>query len=249
MKRVRTIRAWAVIVWLLLWQLGAMLLDQQILLVSPFHVLLRLAELIQDWDFWSAIAFSMLRILFGFLLGAFCGTILAALSARHRWVEELLAPGLLAVKSIPVASFIILALILFSPQNLAVLISFLIVLPIFYSSVLSGIRSADRELLEMAQVFGIARGRKIRYLYIPQVFPFFQSASISALGLSWKSGIAAEVIGMPEGSIGEQLQQAKVYLDTPDLFAWTLVIVLVSLVFERLFCAGLKESAKWLERM
>ena len=132
---------------------------------------------------------------------------------------------MLAIKTIPVASFIIFVLIWFSSQNLAVLISFLMVLPVIYTNVLDGIRATDPQLLEMAQVFQIPTARKIRYLYVPQVMPFFQSGCSVALGLCWKSGIAAEVIGMPQGSIGEKLQQAKVYLDTPDLFAWTLVII------------------------
>ena len=173
----------------------------------------------------------------------------AALNARLARVEELLAPAMLAIKSIPVASFIILALILFSSRNLAVPISFLIVLPVLYSNVLGGIRAADSQLMEMARVFRIPVGRSIRYVYLPQVMPYFLSACGSALGLCWKSGIAAEVIGMPEGSIGEQLQQAKVYLDTPDLFAWTLVIVLVSLAFERAFLALLRRGARAMERM
>lgn len=245
----QTIRVWAVAFWLLLWQIGAMALDQQILLVSPVRVLVRLAELAGTADFWHAVLFSFLRMTMGFLLGLIGGTVLAGLSARYRWVEDLLAPALLTIRSVPVASFIILALILFSSRNLAVLISFLIVLPILYSGVLRGIRAADVQMLEMAQVFRIPAGRKLRYIYLPQVFPFFESACASALGLCWKSGIAAEVIGMPQGSIGEQLQQAKVYLDTPDLFAWTLMIVLASLVFERIFAAGIKWCAARIERM
>lgn len=249
MKPTRTIRAWAVLLWLALWQLGSMALDQQILLVSPLRVVVRLAELAVTLEFWQAIAFSTLRISAGFLLGALGGTLFAALSVRFRRMEELLAPLLLTIKSVPVASFIILALIFFSSQNLAVLISFLIVLPVLYSGVLGGIRAADRQLLEMAQLFRLPAGRTIRYVYLPQVFPYFQSACGSALGLCWKSGVAAEVIGMPQGSIGERLQQAKVYLDTPDLFAWTLVIVLVSLAFERLVLFLLKGGARALERM
>ena len=249
MGRRRTIRAWAVLVWLAVWQLGAMAIDQQIILVSPVQVLVRLAQLIPTPDFWGSIAYSLVRITLGFLAGTAAGTALAALSARFRRVEELLAPALLAVKSIPVTSFIILALILFSSRNLAVIISFLIVLPVLYSSVLEGIRSADGQLLEMAQVFRIPAGRRVRYVYLPQVLPYFRSACGSALGLCWKSGIAAEVIGMPDGSIGERLQQAKLYLDTPDLFAWTLVIVLLSLTFERVFLALLKRAARALERM
>lgn len=244
-----TIRLWAVLVWLLVWQLGAMAIDQKIILVSPIEVLVRLAELLPTLDFWQTIGYSLLRITLGFLLGVAAGTVFAALSARFRRIEELLAPALLAIRSIPVASFIILALILFSSRNLAVLISFLIVLPIVYSNILSGIRAADRELLEMAQVFRIPAARRLRYVYLPQVMPYFQSACGSALGLSWKSGIAAEVIGMPDGSIGEQLQQAKLYLDTPDLFCWTLVIVLVSLAFEKVFLALLGWTQHALERM
>lgn len=219
------------IFWLLLWQVGAMAINQRIILVSPLRVLARLIELAPTLEFWSAIGYSLVRITAGFLLGVVAGTLLAALSARFRRVEELLAPALLAIKSIPVASFVILALILFSSRNLSVLISFLIVLPVLYTNILSGIRAADPQLLEMARVFRIPTLRSIRYVYLPQVLPYFQSACGSALGLCWKSGIAAEVIGMPDGSIGEQLQQAKIYLNTPDLFAWTLVIVLVSLVY------------------
>ena len=236
MKGRRTIRAWAVLFWLLLWQAGAMAIDQRIILVSPLTVLARLTELVPTLDFWGAIGYSLVRITAGFLLGVAAGTLLAALSARFRRVEELLAPALLAIKSIPVASFIILALILFSSKNLAVLISFLIVLPVLYTNLLSGIRAANPQLLEMARVFRVPALRGIRYVYLPQ-------------GLCWKSGIAAEVIGMPDGSIGEQLQQAKIYLNTPDLFAWTLVIVLVSLIFEKVFLALLKRGERALERM
>ena len=235
MRRPRTIRAWAVLVWLALWQLGAMAIDQQIILVSPLRVLSRLWELIPTPDFWGSIAYSLVRITAGFLLGVAAGTVLAALSARFRRVEELLAPAMLAIKSIPVASFIILALILFSSRNLAVPISFLIVLPVLYSNVLGGIRAADSQLMEMARVFRIPVGRSIRYVYLPQVMPYFLSACGSALGLCWKSGAAAEVIGLPAGSIGEALYTAKVYFQTGDLFAWTAVIVTVSVIFERLF--------------
>lgn len=243
------LRLWAVLVWLLIWQLGAIAMDQQILLVSPIAVLMRLGTLAVEPSFWKAVGFSLLRITGGFFLGAAVGTVLAALSARLRRVEELLAPLLLAIKSIPVASFIILALILFSSRNLSVLISFLMVLPVLYAGVLGGIRAMDKQMLEMAQVFQIPTPRRVRYVYLPQVLPYFRAACASALGLCWKSGIAAEVIGMPTGSIGERLQQAKIYLDTPDLFAWTLVIVLVSLAFERLFLALLQIATRYLERM
>ena len=239
----RKIRLWAVLFWLLVWQAASMAIGSQILLVSPVQVLLRLGQLLPTANFWSAVLFSFCRIAGGFLLAAVTGVLLAALSARFRRLEELLAPAILTIKSIPVASFIILALIWFSSRNLAILISFLMVLPVVYTNVLGGIRAADPQLLEMARLFRLSAARRVRYIYVPQVLPFFRSACAVSLGLCWKSGIAAEVIGMPQGSIGERLQQAKVYLDTPDLFAWTLVIVLLSLAFERLFLALLVRGA------
>ncbi len=249
MRKHNRIRAWAVLFWLVVWQAASMALGKEILLVSPLKVLSRLGELAVTAEFWSSAGFSLARIGAGFLLAAALGTLLAALASRIRWVEELLAPALMTIQSIPVASFIILVLIWFSSKNLSFLISFLIVLPVIYANVLRGVRATDTRLMEMAQVFRVPAGRRIRYLYVPQVLPFFQAGCAVALGLCWKAGIAAEVIGMPQGSIGEKLQQAKVYLDTPDLFAWTLVIVLISLLFEKVFLALLGRGVRALERM
>lgn len=252
MKNPQTIRAWAAVFWLAIWQLGSVILNRDSLLpllVSPVQVLVRVAQLSVTTGFWASICFSLLRIATGFFLAAGLGILLDMLSARFHQVKDILAPVVLAVKTIPVASFIILALILFSSRSLAALISFLMVLPIIYTNVLAGIEAADRQLLEMAEVFLIPVGRRIRYIYLPQVIPFFRSGCMVALGLCWKSGIAAEVIGTPSGSIGEHLQQAKIYLDMPDLFAWTLVIVLVSLAFEKTVLALLSWTAKRLERM
>lgn len=235
--------------WLLLWQLAAMGLNQKILLVSPVTVILRLFELLPTLGFWSAVGFSFLRITLGFLLAAVFGTTLAALAARFSLVRALAAPPMRAVKSIPVASFIILVLLWVPSRNLSVVISFLMVLPVVYSNVLTGAESMDEKLTEMANVFQVPLSRRVRYLYLPQILPFFRSACAAGLGLCWKAGIAAEVIGLPDGSIGERLYEAKVYLETPDLFAWTLVIVLVSLLFEQLFLFLLGKGMSQLEKL
>lgn len=234
MKEKHEIRLWAVLFWMIVWQFVSVWLDSDILLVSPVKVVRRLLQLMLTVPFWKAVCFTLLRIASGFLLAVAVGVVLAAAASRFARVQELLAPVMLAVKSVPVASFIILALIWFSSRNLSILISFLIVLPVIYTNVLSGIRSVDRQLLEMAQVFRIPGVCVVRYIYLPQIMPFFYSACSVALGMSWKAGVAAEVIGIPKGSVGERLQQAKVYLDTPDLFAWTLVIVTASLCFEKI---------------
>ena len=233
MKKGDAIRPWAVLFWLAVWQLAAMAVDREILLVSPLRVLMRLCELAVQPDFWRAIAHSMGRIGGGFFLGAGAGAALAVLAARFARFRALMSPLMLTVKSVPVASFVILALIWVSSKHLAVLIVFLMVLPVIYLNVLDGIDRLDPKLQEMARVFRVPWPRRALRVALPQVLPHFLTGCRLALGLCWKAGTAAEVIGMPKGSIGEKLQQAKVYLDTPDLFAWTLVILLVSRAFEQ----------------
>jgi NitT/TauT family transport system permease protein len=225
----------AVALALLVWQAGAIMLGQSVLLVTPVRVLLRLSQLVTDNGFWKTILFSFIRIISGFILALAAGSLFAAMAGRFKAVETLLWPWLITVRSVPVASFIILSLIWLSSRQLPVFISFLMVFPIIYSNILEGIKSTDSKLLEMAQLFQVPPGRKLKFIYLPQLRPFILSACNAALGLAWKAGVTAEIIGIPSGSIGERLYEAKVYLDTPDLFAWTVVIVIISVVFEKLF--------------
>ena len=227
MKQKKELRLWAILLWLLVWEAASLAINRKLFLVSPVTVVVRLSELISDSLFWTAVLHSFLRIVGGYLAGIAAGAFLAGLSGRFVRIRELLAPLMLTVKSVPVASFIILTLLFLPSRLLAVFISFLMVLPMIYGNVLEGIGSMDRNLLEMAKLFGIPKFRVLRYLYLPHVISYFSAGAATAIGFAWKSGIAAEVIGMPRGSIGERLQQAKVYLDTPDLLAWTVVIVVL----------------------
>lgn len=237
------LRLWAVAFWLLVWQGGSMALaattgGKMLLLASPISALLRLLQLAGTVGFWQAVAASAARILGGFLLSCLLAVVCGALSVRFRRVGELLAPLVAVVKAVPVVSFIILALIFFDARNLSVFIAGLMVFPPVYLNVRSGIAGADRQLLEIARVFRVPWHRTVWNVYIPAVLPHFRSAAALGLGLCWKSGVAAEVIGLPAGTIGERLYTAKIYFETPDLFAWTAVIVAVSVGFEKLFLAG-----------
>lgn len=223
-----------VLFWLFAWQLASMIVGHRLLLASPLDTLLRLSELIRTAAFWQSIFFTLFHILFGFSLALLHGVILGALAARFSWVHAWLAPPMAAMQSIPVASFIIVALIWIPSKRLSVLISFLISMPSIYAAVIEGLRAIDPKLIEMARVFRLSPVKRLLALEIPAVLPRLSTAARIAIGLSWKSGIAAEVIGIPSGSIGERLYKAKVYLETPDLFAWTLTIVLCSLACERL---------------
>ena len=241
-RKKTSLRLWAVAFWLMVWQLAAMALRAayphgELLLASPVNVLLRLGQLAVTAAFWRTVAWSAIRIFGGFLISTVLAVVLAALAAWKTWFRELMAPLAAAIKAVPVASFIILALVWLNSRSLSLFISALMVLPPVYLNVLEGICRTDRRLLEMARVFRVPLGRRLRGIYLPQVMPYFRTAVSLGLGLCWKAGAAAEIIGLPAGSMGERLYTAKVYFQTADLFAWTVTIVAVSVVFERLFLA------------
>ena len=226
------VKIWAIAFWLIIWQLAAMAVKQEILLVSPVSMLEKWLELVSKADFWERVAFSSLRIFEGLVLGVALGSILGVLASRFSFIKDLMTPLISVIRAIPVASFIILALAWVSEKSLSAFISFMICLPVFYTNVLNGAKSVDPKLTEMAQVFRLSPVKRFRYIFVPAVFPYLKTAFNVSVGLAWKSGTAAELITVPVGSIGELLHQAKIFLETADNLAWAFTIILLSLLFE-----------------
>jgi len=242
-------RAAAIVFALLVWQGVAMAVGHKFLLASPLDVAVRLCGIWREEGFFARVFGSLGHIALGFLLGLGVGSLLAVVSGRFRIVETMLAPFMTTAKTVPVASFIVIALIWLRSSSLSVFISFLIVLPVIYANVLGGIKSIPREMNEMAQVFRLSMPRRLVYIWLPNIKPYLLSACGASLGMAWKAGVAAEVIGLASGSLGEALYEAKVYYNTVDLFAWTVVIVLVSVVFERAVMFLLKRGFLAMERV
>lgn len=225
----------AVFIWLFIWQIFSMIVGQEILLVSPISAFIKLAEISQEGEFWISIFNSFIRITAGFFLAFIAGGICSVFSYFSERFRIMVEPLVLTVQTVPVASFIILALVWISSEHLSVFISFLMVFPIVYRNILTGINSIPEEIVDMTKVFEVRTVDRIRYIYLSEMAPYIKSACSVSLGLCWKAGVAAEVIGIPDGSIGEKLYTAKVYLNTPELFAWTIVIVVISICFQKLF--------------
>lgn len=232
-KNIRT--GLVIFIWIILWQIAAWVIGRPIFFVGPMEVCESLVMQIPTLDFWRTIVQSSVRICGGFLLAFAVGAVMGITASRIRLLQEFLEPAMSLMQSVPVASFVILALIWIGSENLSVLISFVVVVPVIYRNTLQGMASADEKLLELAQVFRISGVKKFLYIYRPALFPYLYSASRIAFGMAWKSGVAAEVIGVPDFSIGEKLYMSKIYLSTAELFAWTLVIIAVSRVFEWIF--------------
>lgn len=230
--------------WLILWQAAAMLLDKRIILVTPIAAVKRLFELCFEADFIRTVFNSFFRIGGGFFAGVAAGILLAVLSGTLSFAKAVISPAMSAVKAVPVASFIIFALFFLKSSELSLLISALMVMPIIYEAVSKGIENADEKLIEAAELFGLSPMKKARYLYFPSVMPFLTASFRTGAGLAFKSGTAAEVIGQPDHTLGDMLYRSKIYLETADLFAWTIVIILLGKLFELLVTSLLETLYK-----
>lgn len=234
-QRTRIIKAGAIAFWLAVWEIASLLIGEELFLPSPISVLEALVASAVDLSFWSAVLFTIERIILGFIISLSSAVILAFLSYHWRILGILLEPIVKVVRATPVASIVILILVWVRSRNLSVVISFMMVFPVVYQNVLKGLGDTDRNLIEMTDAYRIRTLKRIRYIYLPYLVPYLESAISISLGLAWKSGIAAEVIGLPDGSIGERVYEAKIYLSMPDLFASTVTVIILAFVFERVF--------------
>ncbi len=249
-KAIRTVqKAVSVLLALVVWHIVSVIVGMDILLVSPIKVIVRLGTIWQEQNFVQTVVFSLFRITSGCLIGIAAGIFLAVLAGRFRVAEILLWPYVITIKSVPIASIIILCLIWLTFNQLTVFIAFLIVFPVVYANVLQGIKSTDKNLLEMATLYKIPWRRKFLYIYLPSIKPYLISASSIAMGMAWKAGVAAEVIGVVNGSIGEKLYESKIYFLNADLFAWTIIIVVLSVLLEKLLAFLIKIFFKRIEKL
>ena len=229
-----------VLFWLVLWQAASLLVHNSILLAGPYEALLALIRLGVTSGFWMSVLMTVLKITAGFIIGLALGIGFACLSYRFRLFREFITPPVSVIKSIPVASFVILVIIWAGASSLSVVISALVVFPMIYVNVLSGLDSTDNKLIELGKLFRFRNKDKARYLYLPSIAPHLTSAISISSGMAFKSGIAAEVIGRPLQSLGAGIYLSKISLATDDLFAWTFCAVILSYLFEKVMSAVIR---------
>ena len=233
MKRNKTLgKIAAALFWLLIWFTAAKAVGQELILPDPLVVIKTLISMCSDGDFWKAAFFTLIRIFAGFLSGVVIGTFLAAVTAASGILDALIAPMIKIVRAVPVASFIILAMLWIGKTYVPALICALIVVPVVFGAVRAAIDETDKNLLEMARSYRIGTWKTLRYIYAPSVFPSWCASAMTSLGLAWKSGVAAEVICLPRLAVGTNLYYSKIYLETPSLFAWTALVLMLSFLLE-----------------
>ena len=231
-------RAGIGVFWIGIWWGIALLVGLPKLLPGPLETAEALFRLAGTAVFWRSVGLTLMRVALGYLLAVLSGTMLAAGCWRFRGLDALLSPLRTVIKATPVSSFILLVWLWLRRSHVPVFISFLMVLPIIWTAVQEALGAVDGNLKEMAKMYRFTRWQKIKYLYAPSVKPAFMAAGLTGLGFAWKSGIAAEVIALTPDSVGKHLSDAKNYLEYPDLFAWTLTVILLSMLLEGLLKAA-----------
>ena len=226
--------------WIGIWWAIAFAVGLPKLLPGPVETAEALFRLAGTTVFWRSVGLTLLRVAMGYALAVLTGTALAAGCWRFKGLDALLSPLRTVIKATPVSSFILLVWLWLKRAHVPVFISFLMVLPIIWTAVQEALGAVDGDLKEMATMYRFTRWKKLRFLYAPSVRPAFLAASLTGLGFAWKSGIAAEVIALTPDSVGKHLSDAKNYLEYPDLFAWTLTVILLSMLLE----SALKYAAR-----
>ncbi|MDD6980740.1 MAG: ABC transporter permease subunit [Clostridia bacterium] len=225
----------AVLFWVGVWWLVALIYQKPALLPTPWRVLLRLVSLLRTGTFYAAVGTSLLHILIGLAAGCTVGILVGILVAFSRVSDTLLTPAFSVVRATPVVCFIIIAWLFVGTRALPSFISALMVAPVMMTSTAAAIRSVDPKLVEAARVYRLTVTKKIRALYLPSTLPQIRASLVTCVGLAWKSGIAAEVIALPKNSIGYEIWYEKSWqLDFEAVFAWTVTVVVFSLVLEKL---------------
>ena len=226
--------------WLMVWQLAAWLIEckvqgrgNELLLPYPKTVAQALWRLCGQGGFWGNLAQSLWRVLKGMAWGVGIGSVLAVLTCRFAVADRLLSPAIRVIRATPVASFILLVLLWTARTNVPVVIAALMVLTVMWENLSRGIRTVDPQLLEMAKCYGFSSVKTVGLIYFPSLKPFFAAGLTNAIGLAWKSAVAAEVLCLPLKALGTQIYYSKLYLEIPDLFAWTVAVVVLSLLREK----------------
>lgn len=247
-KSLRTLSRWLLplVFWLFVWQVCAwgveIYLDgkgHELLLPYPTTVLTTLLSLTQQMKFWLYTGCSLLRILSGMVIGTLLGCLLGWITCTNTLADRLLSPAIRVIRATPVASFILLVILWTHRDLVPVVISALMVIPVVWENLCRGIQATDASLLELARAYRFSFLKTVRLVYLPSLRPYLTAAITTAMGLAWKSGIAAEVLCLPKQAIGTEIYQTKLYLEVPTLFAWTFTVVCLSLMLEWLLRGAL----------
>ena len=242
--KIKIEKIYPLIFWLIVWWITSKLINESLFFPSPLITFKALSVLIFKKNFLISILSTVIRVFIGLIVANISGIFFGLLSGLNDKIYKIVSPFITIIRSTPVISFIIIALVWFKSSNVPIFISFLMCFPIIWTNIVEGFKKVDTKLLEMCKIYNISTIKQIKKVYIPSLIPFYIAGFNLALGISWKVTIAAEVLSHPTYAIGTNLSNSKIYLDTPELFAWTFVIIILSYIFEILITNFLNNKFK-----
>ncbi|TCO78656.1 ABC transporter permease [Marinisporobacter balticus] len=235
----------SVLTLIITWKILSEIVDQEMILPSPEVTCKSLIVLLKSKTFFKVVMTTIGRGLVGFFLSCILGLIVGIFTGVSSVIEKIVAPWLIIIKSTPVMSIIILALIWFETEHVPIFVSFLVAFPIICVNVSEGMKSVDQKIIQMAQIYGVKKWRILFEIYLPSIASFFVAGICTAMGIGWKAVIAAEVLSQPKYAIGTSLYTSKIYIETASVFAWTVVAIFLSFVFEKVIRILEKKIIRW----
>ncbi|MDW7668570.1 MAG: ABC transporter permease subunit [Bacillota bacterium] len=221
-----------IVLWLFLWQIVYWIINKDIYFPSPFSVAISIVSLIRNPDFYIVVWSTTFRVFISFLVSALLGVSLGYICGINKKAYDLFEPMIIFIRTTPIISIIIIAIIWFSSSNVPIFTGFLMCFPIIWANMVEGIRNTDKKLLEMCKLYNVGKMEIFKKVYIKASIPYLSAGFSSALGIGWKVVAAAEALSLPKYGIGTNLFNSKIYLQVPELLAWTVIIILISYMFE-----------------
>lgn len=223
----------SIVILFICWKLISTIVDREILIPSPETTFAEVIRIAKSPNFTLSLANTLKRAVMGFGFALVTGAGLGMLAGVSKVVYYLLRPLVLVVKAVPTMAMILLALIWLESEKAPILVGFVIIFPVIYENVMQGIRSIDKNLLEMMRIYNLDKLTILKDLYIPSIMPYLKSAMAAAMGLNLKIIIAAEVLSQPKISMGTSFQIEKANLNTAGVFAWSIVTVILAALLEK----------------
>ncbi len=236
----------SVLLILIIWKISALIIGAEIILPSPELVLLSLFRITTTQGFFQKIGSTVFRGVLGFIISTFSGIVVGILAGISPRFKSFVKPIISVIRTTPVIAVILLALIWFNTNYVPIFVAFLMAFPIVCGNIIEGITTIDKKLLEMAKIYKLPLKKQVFHIYIPSILPFIVASASLSLGVIWKVIVAAEVLSQPKWGIGTSLNEAKAFLMTTEVFAWTVIAILLSVISEKLFDRVLK-SIPWRE--
>lgn len=241
----RIISAISILLLISIWKIASVIYDSDLILPSPESTVITTFNLFISKKFAIIVGATILRGIIGFVISFILGVLLGILAGTNKSFEAFLNPLLVTIRSTPVISLILLALIWFKVDFVAIFIAFLTMFPFICTNVIEGIKNVDRDLIEMARVYKVNHYKIIKEVYLPAITPFIFSGASSAMGFGWRAIIIGEVLSQPKFGIGTLMQSAQTYLLVNEVIAWTIIAIIISALFEFIIRRAEKAIIIW----